>query len=146
MRCNPAVKRKTKVVLLAEDDEDDLLFLSKALQRNPFVRDFRVVVNEAELMDYLQRRGPFANPDTAPRPDLILLDLDTLRWRSKIHDYLSHEISRHIPVVFMTESTFEMEILSKETSNAGIFFKKVARFSALEKALVELFSTHSGRP
>jgi two-component system, chemotaxis family, response regulator Rcp1 len=64
------------VILLAEDDPGDQELTRRALQDDVLRVDLRIVGDGEEALDYLNRRGPFADAIVAPRPDLILLDLN----------------------------------------------------------------------
>ena len=64
------------VLLMADDDPADCLLTEKALRRADITCPLYVVHDGAELLDYLKRRGNYAEPEAAPRPSLILLDLN----------------------------------------------------------------------
>ncbi len=70
---------ESKVILLAEDDADDRMLVTRVLEKELMVRDVRAVWNGEELMDYLKVRGKYADAESAPRPALILLDLNMPR-------------------------------------------------------------------
>ena len=61
------------VILMADDDADDRLLTTMALREERLDNDVRTVCDGIELMDYLKRRGQFADPETSPTPSLILL-------------------------------------------------------------------------
>ena len=69
--------REPIVILIAEDDPDDRMLTIRALQQNRLANDIKWVEDGEELMDYLHRRGAYADEGSAPRPGLILLDLNT---------------------------------------------------------------------
>ena len=71
--------RRSITILLADDDADDRMMASDALEESRLANDLRCVEDGEELMDYLHRRGKFAPPNDAPRPGLILLDLNMPR-------------------------------------------------------------------
>jgi len=66
-------------ILVAEDDPEDCLLIREALERNRLANDLRFVGDGEELLDYLHRRGEYGDPESAPRPGLILLDLNMPR-------------------------------------------------------------------
>ena len=70
---------KSIVILMADDDADDRLLAKDALAECHLESDLRCVENGEELLDYLQRRGKYGQPAEAPRPGLILLDLNMPR-------------------------------------------------------------------
>lgn len=63
------------VVLLVEDSEHDILSVQRAWKRHGIVNPLMIVRDGEECLDYLHRRGAYADPGTAPRPGVILLDL-----------------------------------------------------------------------
>jgi CheY-like chemotaxis protein len=63
-------------ILMADDDPDDRLLTADALKEARLINDIRFVENGMELLEYLRRQGKFASPADAPRPGLILLDLN----------------------------------------------------------------------
>lgn len=67
--------RRASVILMAEDEEDDCVLVETALAESHLDYDLRCVGDGGEMMDYLRRRGNCTAVD-APRPDLILLDLN----------------------------------------------------------------------
>ena len=71
-----AAHAKPIVILLADDDEEDRMLTSDALEESRVVNDLRFVEDGEELLDYLYQRGRYADPDSAPSPGLILLDLN----------------------------------------------------------------------
>jgi len=90
-------------ILISDDDEDDPLMLRDALREAQLERDLRFVVDGVELMDYLNRRGAYAD---APRPGLILLDLNMPRMdgREALAAIKGDPSLRKIPVVVLTTS------------------------------------------
>ncbi|HAK80049.1 MAG TPA: two-component system response regulator, partial [Runella sp.] len=64
------------LILVAEDDEDDQLFTKEAFEEARSYIDIRFVNDGLELLDYLKKRNKYAEPADAPRPSLILLDLN----------------------------------------------------------------------
>ena len=66
-------------ILIADDDEEDREFARRALSEARLANDLHFVDDGEQLMDYLQRRGAYADPATSPRPGLLLLDLQMPR-------------------------------------------------------------------
>jgi len=67
------------IALMADDDEDDCLFVESAFQEMDIAHDLRFVGDGRELLDYLYNNGDFADPEKYPKPNLILLDLHSSR-------------------------------------------------------------------
>lgn len=117
---------KIITILIAEDDHDDRVLIEQAFQeckancRVSFVRD------GVELMQYLHKQGKYSSPDTAPTPDLILLDLNMPEkdGREALVEIKSEPYLRHIPVVVLTVSTDPQDILlSYDHGGAGFIIK-----------------------
>jgi len=73
------MKNKPITLLLADDDPDDRLLARQALEKSRLANDLRCVEDGEELLDYLRRRGKYADPKESPRPGLVLLDLNMPR-------------------------------------------------------------------
>ena len=71
-------EKKTVVILMAEDDDDDYMLTKEAFKESRLLNPLYRVKDGEELMDYLLHRGKFQNPEDAPRPGIILLDLNIL--------------------------------------------------------------------
>ncbi|MGW8256014.1 MAG: response regulator [Thermoguttaceae bacterium] len=97
---------------MADDDAEDRQLLVDALAELKKPLDFRFVRDGEELIDYLRRRGEYEKAGTAPRPDLILLDLKMPRMDGleALREIKSNADLRSIPVVALTTSTMEDDI------------------------------------
>lgn len=102
-------KGKNITILVAEDDEDDRLLMEEALAENRLANDLYFVEDGEELMDFLLHRGNYSDPQLAPRPSLILLDLNMPRkdGREAIKEIKSDPNLRQIPIVVLTTSKAE---------------------------------------
>jgi len=100
------------VILMADDDADDRLLTTMALREERLDNDVRTVCDGIELMDYLKRRGQFADPETSPTPSLILLDLNMPRMdgREALREIKADAALRSIPVVVLTTSSADEDI------------------------------------
>lgn len=131
---------KTNVILLAEDDADDRLLTQDALAESQLVADLRFVENGTELLDYLFLRGKFAEPASAPRPQLILLDLNMPRMdgREVLEKIKADPALRRIPVVVLTTSRADTDIARIYELGANSFISKPVRFEALVNVMKAL--------
>ena len=86
-----------------------------------------------ELLDYLHRRGKYSPPADTPRPGLILLDLNMPRMdgREALREIKGDASLRQIPVVVMTTSKAEEDILRSYDSGASSFISKPMSFEGL---------------
>ncbi len=125
------------VILLAEDDPDDRLLTIRALKRSRLRNEIYTVEDGEELMDYLHRRGPYADPQRSPRPGLILLDLNMPRkdGREALQEIKSDPVLRRIPVVVLTTSNAEADILRSYDLGVNAFITKPVTFEELARVL-----------
>ena len=104
--------RKPITILMADDDPDDRQLTQEAFEESRLANDLRFVEDGEELLDYLNRRGKYADPAQAPRPGLILLDLNMPRkdGREALQEIKADPDLRRIRVVVMTTSKAEEDI------------------------------------
>ena len=127
----PRVETSERTVLLmADDDPADCLLTEKALRKADITCPLYVVHDGAELMDYLKRRGDYADPSAAPRPSLILLDLNMPKvngteFLEQLRD--EPELSS-IPVVILTTSDDERDIAASYALGANAYLVKPSAF------------------
>lgn len=117
---------KRVVILLIEDDPGDQELTRRALQNDVLRSDLRIVENGEEALDYLYRRGRFAARGAAPRPDLILLDLNMPRMGGReVLSQIKHdpELGR-IPVVVLTTSIQETDIVKSYDLGCNSYIHK----------------------
>lgn len=131
---------KPIVILLADDDEDDRMMTRDAFQRHRLANGFHSVNDGEELMDFLHRRGNYVN---APRPGLILLDLNMPRkdGREALKEIKADPDLRRIPIVILTTSREEEDILKTYDLGANSFITKPVGFESMVK-IVETLGTY----
>ncbi|MBW4584815.1 response regulator [Aetokthonos hydrillicola Thurmond2011] len=129
----------TVIILMAEDDEDDCMLAREALVESQLTSELRIVRDGEELMDYLYHRGQYAQKHTAPRPGLILLDLNMPKkdGREALKEIKADPDLRQIPVVVLTTSKAEEDIFHTYDLGANSFIIKPPSFGAL----VEMMKT-----
>jgi CheY-like chemotaxis protein len=127
-------------ILMAEDDPDDQLITRKALEENRVANPLMTVQNGEELLDYLNRRGKFAAPASAPKPCFILMDLNMPRMdgREALKILKQHPDFKKIPVVILTTSKAEEDILKSYNSGANSYITKPVTFEGLVKVIRSL--------
>ncbi|MBT9317488.1 response regulator [Leptothoe spongobia] len=126
-------RSKPVIILMADDDEDDRLFTQEALAENRIVNDLYFVEDGEDLMDYLYQRGKYSEPGIAPRPTLILLDLNMPRkdGREALQEIKHDPELRSIPVVVLTTSKAEEDILRTYDLGASSFITKPVDFQSM---------------
>jgi CheY-like chemotaxis protein len=127
------------VILLADDDADDRLLTKRALEASRVLNELRFVEDGEELMDYLMQRGQYADQEAAPRPGLILLDLNMPRkdGREALAEIKRHPELHRIPVVVMTTSKAEEDVFRSYDLGANSYITKPVTF----ERLVDLMKT-----
>lgn len=126
-------RSKPVIILMADDDEDDRFFTQEALAENRIVNDLYFVEDGEELLDYLHQRGKYGEPGVAPRPTLILLDLNMPRkdGREALQEIKNDPELRSIPVVVLTTSKAEEDILRTYDLGASSFITKPVDFKSM---------------
>ncbi len=127
------------VVLLVEDDPGDQELTRRALQDDIVRADLHVVSDGEEAMDFLYRRGIYSLT-SAPRPDIVLLDLNMpkLDGRQVLARMRSADNLRHIPVVVLTTSQQEEDILRSYHLGCNSFITKPVELESFIKVVREL--------
>lgn len=130
---------KTITILVAEDDEDDRMLMQDALEENRLSNDLHFVGDGEELMEYLHRTGKYSDPNTSPRPSLILLDLNMPRkdGREALKEIKADPDLRQIPIVVLTTSKAEEDILRTYDLGVSSFIAKPVVFDSM----VEIIKT-----
>jgi CheY-like chemotaxis protein len=126
-------------ILIADDDQEDCMLTRKALQISRLANEVRFVGDGQELMDYLQRREQYVDPESSPRPGLILLDLNMPRkdGREALAEIKSDPALRKTPVVILTSSKAEEDICRSYDLGVNSYVTKPVTFDSL----VELMQT-----
>ena len=107
-----ATPKRPAIILLAEDDLGDQELTKRALKEGKIENELYIVKDGEEALDYLFRRGRYTDPETFPRPDLFLLDLNMpkLDGRQVLEQICSIHELRNIRVVVLTTSRQEEDI------------------------------------
>src|SRR6476661_4301820 len=130
--------RRKMVILMADDDEDDRLLAQDALRESGQNAELHFVSDGRQLLDYLRCEGDFAPSDhdpkvKAPRPDLILLDLNMPRLdgREALRQIKTDSMLRRTPVVILTTSKAEEDIWRAYDEGANSYVTKPVSFEGL---------------
>lgn len=127
-------------ILMADDDTDDCLLVRDAFMENRVENCLRFVHDGEELLDYLHRRGKYVDGDLAPRPALILLDLNMPKkdGREVLKEIKSDPDIRGIPIVVLTTSREEFDIVRSYDLGASSFIIKPVTFNGLVEKIKSL--------
>ncbi len=132
-----ATPSKPITILMADDSEDDRFLAREALKESRVLNNLREVEDGEELMQYLHRVGGFADPAVSPRPGLILLDLNMPRknGREALQEIKADASLRRIPIVVLTTSQDEADVLQSYDLGVSSFITKPVSFEALVEVM-----------
>lgn len=124
-------------ILIADDDPEDRMLAAEALKESRLANDIRFVEDGEELVDYLTYRGRFTNPDDAPRPGVILLDLNMPRkdGREALREIKANSELRRIPIIVLTTSKAEIDIYRSYDLGVNSFIVKPVTFDSLVEVM-----------
>ena len=110
-------------ILLVEDNPGDVRLTREALREGKIYNNLHCAKNGVEALEFLRRDGPYAN---APRPDIILLDLNLPRMdgREVLSVIKNDESLKHIPTVVLTTSQAEEDVLRSYHLHANCYVTK----------------------
>ncbi len=122
---------ETKLILLVEDNQNDELLMLRALKKNHILNRVIVARDGVEALDYLFSTGEYAGKDAEPLPQLILLDLKLpkLNGLEVLKRMRADQRTKYIPVVVLTSSTEEQDIISSYDLGANGFVQKPMDFN-----------------
>jgi CheY-like chemotaxis protein len=127
-------------VLLVEDDEDHAELVRRNLMGQAVACNITHVNNGEAALNYLYQRDEYSNPDSSPRPDLILLDLRLPRvdGMTVLEDIKSAPELRAIPVVVLTSSAADPDVSQAYRRHANSYLVKPLDLAGFETLMKEL--------
>ncbi|HEX4110188.1 MAG TPA: response regulator [Solirubrobacteraceae bacterium] len=126
------------MILMADDDEDDRTLTLDAMRASRLLNDVRFVGDGEELLEYLRHQGRYAaGSSVAPRPGVILLDLNMPRMdgREALAEIKGDPELRRIPVIVLTTSADEQDILRTYDLGVNSFITKPVTFAGLVEVM-----------
>lgn len=110
-------------ILLVEDNEGDILLTTEALSEGKIINEVSIARDGEEAIDFLNQQGAFSN---ATKPDLILLDVNLPKKNGhEVLDYIkSTNHLKHIPVIILTTSSSQKDILHAYRNYANAYITK----------------------
>jgi two-component system response regulator len=128
------------VILVVEDDQGDQLLIQEALEASRISKQVHIVGDGVEALEYLRRSGRFSAPAEAPRPDLILLDLNMPRLGGKdLAAQLKNDPGlKTIPVVAFTTSVREEDVASCYLLGFNSYVQKPTDFDQFQAVLGQM--------
>ena len=120
-------------ILVADDDADDRMLIEEALEESRLVNPVDFVEDGIDLLEYLRREGKWSAMTGKPLPGLILLDLNMPRMdgRTALSHIKADEKLKRIPVVILTTSKSEEDIIRTYGLGVNSFITKPVTFDNL---------------
>lgn len=135
----PNAKRTSMLILIADDDADDRMFLEQALRQNGYTHEIRSVENGEELLDYLHQQGSYST-ETAPQPTLLILDLNMPRMNGfqALEVIKDNAEMRRLPVVVMSTSSADEDVVRSYNLGVNSFVIKPFNYNRLVEVIAAL--------
>jgi two-component system, response regulator len=129
-----------KYILLVEDNEDDELLTVRALKKNRIMNEVRVLRDGAEAVDYVMARGDYSERKIADIPTVILLDLKLPKVSGieVLRQIRGNEATKLIPVVILTSSSEEMDIINSYRLGVNSYIRKPVDSAQFLEAVKQL--------
>jgi two-component system, response regulator len=126
-------KKKQVNILIADDDPDDRLMTQDAFRENNLANQLYFVENGEELVNYLKGVDGFSDREKYPMPGLILLDLNMPKkdGREALKEIKSDNLLKRIPVIVLTTSKAEEDIIKSYDLGVNCFITKPVTFQGL---------------
>lgn len=127
-------------ILLVEDNPDDIELTLRAFRKNNIANDMAIVRDGAEALDFLFCRGAYCHRDIADLPRLVLLDLNLpkLDGLQVLERLRADERTRLVPVVILTSSKEEQDMISGYRHGANSYVRKPVDFNAFVDAVRQI--------
>jgi CheY-like chemotaxis protein len=127
------LKAKSIHIVIAEDDEEDRMLTREAMIESRVKNTVHFVEDGEYLMDYLHNKGDYSDKSKFPAPGLILLDLNMPRkdGREALKEIKSNEHLKRIPVVILTTSKAEEDIIRTYDLGVNSFITKPVTFEGM---------------
>ncbi len=128
----PDFTQRPFTILLADDDEEDRELTRDALSDARLANEMKFVTDGQDLLDYLRHQGRWSEEDS-PRPGIILLDLNMPKkdGREALQEIKADEALRRIPIVVLTTSKDEADVLATYDLGVSSFITKPVTFGGL---------------
>lgn len=125
------------VILMAEDNEHDVVATQRAWQKNNIANPLYIVSDGEECLDYLYQRGKYSQADSAPRPGILLLDISMPKMDglAVLEQIRQDEALCRLPVIIMTTSQLEEDCLRSYDLGVNAYIRKPVGFNRLSEAV-----------
>lgn len=134
------MKAKLIDILLVEDNPGDVDLTREALEESKIKNNLYVAIDGQQALDFLYKKGKYSD---SPKPDLILLDLNlpNIDGRAVLENIKEHKDLRRIPVVILTSSKAEEDIIKAYNLHANCYVQKPLDYNSFTEMVknIELF-------
>lgn len=126
-------------ILLVEDSQDDIDLTRRALKKHNLANDLKVVMDGTEALDFLFKEGPYENSEHS-MPQLVMLDINLpkLSGIEVLKRLRSDERTRLLPVVMLTSSKEERDVVQSYSFGANSYVQKPVSFEEFTEAVKQL--------
>lgn len=130
-------------ILLVEDNPDDIKITERALEKGKVLNKLYVVRDGQEALDFLYHQGDYSDPQKAPRPGLILLDINLpkLSGIDVLKKVKSDEKFRRIPIIMLTVSKRDEDVIRSYDLGVNSYIVKPVEFDKFVETIknIELY-------
>ena len=122
---------------MAEDDEHDIIAVKRAWKKNNIANPLYIVPNGEECLDYLHQRGKYVKPENAPRPGILLLDINMPKMDglTVLKHIREDEKLNRLPVIILTTSKDEEDRLKSYELRVNAYIVKPVGFDNFSEAV-----------
>lgn len=133
-------RKKSGIILLVEDNPDDVALTLRGLRKNGVLNEVVVVGDGAEALDYLFCTGAYADRDPSVMPEVVLLDLKLpkIGGLEVLKRVRADERTKHLPVVVLTSSDEEQDLIESYNRGANSYVRKPVDFEQFREAVNQL--------
>jgi two-component system response regulator len=126
-----------KIILLVEDNPDDVELTLRAFRKNNISNKIIAARDGAEALDYLFAKGQYDQRDEKDLPVLVLLDLKLpkIDGLEVLRQIRGHELTRLLPVVILTTSSQQQDVVESYKLGANSYVRKPVDFNDFEKVI-----------
>ena len=132
--------RKNRIILLVEDNTDDIELTRRAFEKSNILNQIVAVGDGEEALDYLFATGPYVGRDPIVMPQVVLLDLNLPKFNGLevLRRLRADERTKRLPVVILTTSNEERDILGSYDLGANSYVRKPVDFVQFAEAARQL--------
>ena len=125
------------VVLMAEDDEHDIVATKRAWKKHHIANPLYIVKDGEECLDFLHQRGKYSEPGTAPRPGIVMLDIKMPKMDGlNVLKHIREDNGlRHLPVIILTTSKAEEDRFRGYDLGVNAYIVKPVGFDSFSEAV-----------